>query len=107
MASSTRSGLCDLKLTTGAPKLRPWLLPPSKLLPGCELCASCPPCLQCHKLLKGRVASMALLCICRVSACFIRRMSPKSDAGVLRFSHVLVRIVDCRGRPAFLASAVA
>ncbi|PSC67904.1 furry homolog-like [Micractinium conductrix] len=37
---------------------------------------------QLHKLLRDRrAASMAILCLCRVVGCFIRRMSPKSDAG--------------------------
>lgn len=40
---------------------------------------------QLHRLLRDRrAASMALLCIARVAAAFIRRMSPKSDAGAGR-----------------------
>lgn len=34
-----------------------------------------------HKLLRERrTATMAILCLCRVVGCFIRRMSPRSDA---------------------------
>ena len=37
---------------------------------------------QLHKLLRDRrAASMAVLCLCRVAACFIRRMAARSDAG--------------------------
>lgn len=36
---------------------------------------------QLHKLLRERrTASMAILCLCRVVGCFLRRMSPRSDA---------------------------
>ncbi len=36
-----------------------------------------------HKQLRERrIATMAILCLCRVVGCFIRRMSPRSDAGV-------------------------
>ncbi|KAL4428595.1 hypothetical protein ABPG77_008907 [Micractinium sp. CCAP 211/92] len=35
-----------------------------------------------HKQLRERrIATMAILCLCRVVGCFIRRMSPRSDAG--------------------------
>jgi hypothetical protein len=37
---------------------------------------------QLQKLLRDRrAASMAVLCLCRVAACFIRRMAARSDAG--------------------------
>lgn len=41
-----------------------------------------------HKQLRERrIATMAILCLCRVVGCFIRRMSPRSDAGeLLRFA---------------------
>lgn len=39
-----------------------------------------------HKQLRERrIATMAILCLCRVVGCFIRRMSPRSDAGGLKF----------------------
>ena len=39
------------------------------------------PSLRLQLLRDRRAASMAILCLCRVVGCFIRRMSPKSDAG--------------------------
>jgi hypothetical protein len=54
-----------------------------------------------HRLLRDRrTASMALLCLARVVACFLRRMSPRSDARewllTLCVSHVCLRCVCCQ-----------
>lgn len=48
-----------------------------------------------HKQLRERrIATMAILCLCRVVGCFIRRMSPRSDAGVSKCASVPCRALS-------------